>query len=233
MRNAGFAGPAISALMGLLVFFINVENAAAMDSSADKMIDLPEPKHEGPVSLEQTLLNRRSERSYSDASLSLKEISQLLWAAQGITGGRKFRTAPSAGALYPLEVFVAAGEVKGLDPGIYRYHPEDHSLEPEVSGDRRQDLWAAALRQSAVREAPAVFVFTAVFERTTRKYSSRGRQYVFMEAGHAAQNLCLQAQALDLGAVAIGAFDDAGVEEVLGLNKDTSPLYLLPAGKKD
>ncbi|MFW5975152.1 MAG: SagB/ThcOx family dehydrogenase [Desulfosalsimonas sp.] len=233
MRNAGFAGPAVSALIVLLVIFMNMENSAAMDRSAERIIDLPEPAHEGPVSLEQTLLKRRSERYYSDAPLSLKEISQLLWAAQGITGGGELRTAPSAGALYPLELFVAAGEVKGLDAGIYRYHPVDHTLEREISGDSRRDLWAAALRQSAVREAPAVFVFTAVFERTTQKYSSRGRQYVFMEAGHAAQNLCLQAEALDLGAVTIGAFDDSGVKNALGLNKDTRPLYLLPAGKTD
>lgn len=233
MQTKVFARTAFLAMIVLFPIFMTLEYACAMDKSSDRIIDLPEPVLEGPMPLEQALLKRRSERSYSDAGLSMQEISQLLWSAQGISGGRQFRTAPSAGALFPLELFVAAGVVKGLDPGIYRYIPEDHALEPKKSGDKRRDLWASALRQSPVKDAPAVFVFAAVFERTTGKYGSRGRRYVFMEAGHAAQNMCLQAAALDLGAVTIGAFDDSGVEKVLGLNEGTRPLYLIPAGKKD
>ncbi|MCF8112032.1 MAG: SagB/ThcOx family dehydrogenase [Desulfobacteraceae bacterium] len=202
-----------------------------METSADRTFRLPEPQHESQTSLEQAFLQRRSERSYADAPLSMKEISQLLWAAQGITSPRGFRTAPSAGALYPLEIFVAAGDVEGLSDGIYRYLPETHSLKCEVSGDKREELSAAALHQSAVRQAPAVFVFTAVFERTTGKYGKRGNRYVFMEAGHAAQNLCLQTVSLDLAAVTIGAFDDSRVSRILELNSDTRPLYLLPVGK--
>lgn len=203
-----------------------------METSAGKTIKLPEAKHESPLSVEQALFQRRSERSYADAPLSMQEISQLLWAAQGITSPQGFRTAPSAGALYPLEIFVAAGDVEGLSDGIYRYLPETHSLKPEVSEDKREELCAAALRQSAVRQAPAVFVFTAVFERTTGKYGKRGNQYVFMEAGHAAQNLCLQSVSLDLATVTIGAFDDSRVSRILGSDKDIRPIYLLPVGRK-
>lgn len=201
-----------------------------MDTSPKKTIDLPGPKHNSRTTIEQALLERRSQRAYTDKHLTLEEISQLCWAAQGVTSPGGFRTAPSAGALYPLEVFLAAADVEGLDPGIYRYQPEDHGLVREAPGDKTEALWQAGLHQSAIKQAPAVFVFTAVFERTMRKYDERGKRYALMEAGHAAQNLCLQGVSLDLATVPIGAFDDPRVARTLDLDENTRPLYLLPVG---
>jgi SagB-type dehydrogenase family enzyme len=178
------------------------------------------------------LLGRRSVRSYRDEPLSLAQIGQLLWAAQGITDpARGYRTAPSAGALYPLEVYLVAGIVDGLPAGVYRYDSGAHSLTPVKNGDQRIALYEAALRQSAVRDAPAVLVIGGVYERTTGKYGERGLRYVYLEAGHAAQNVLLQAVALGLGAVVIGAFDDDGVRQAAGMSAAEQPLYVVPVGK--
>jgi SagB-type dehydrogenase family enzyme len=199
---------------------------------AAEVLALPAPRTESDTSLESALLSRRSVRSYQDEPLTLAETSQLLWAAQGITDpARGYRTAPSAGALYPLEVYVVAGNVEDLPPGVYRYNPAAHSLTPVKTGDQRDALYEAALRQPAVRDAPAVLVIAAVTERTTGKYDERGIRYVAMEAGHAAQNALLQAVALNLGAVVIGAFDDDGVQQAAGMLAAEQPLYLVPVGK--
>jgi SagB-type dehydrogenase family enzyme len=186
---------------------------------------------ESPTSLEEALLKRRSVRSYRENPLTLAEAGQLLWAAQGITGAGGLRTAPSAGALYPLEILLVAGEVEGILPGVYRYHPPDHTLTRIREGDLRKDLSAAALGQAAVEMAPAVLAITAVYGRTTGKYGERGIRYVHMEAGHCAENVQLQAVSLDLGTVTIGAFDDRRVGEVLGLDPEETPLYLIPVGR--
>lgn len=151
-------------------------------------------------------------------------------AAQGVTHGDNARTAPSAGALYPLELYLVAGEVRALAPGIYRYVPGKHQLEPVATGDLRRQLCAAALAQECVAAGAAVFVFTAVERRTTRKYGPRGVRYVHIEVGHAAQNLALQATALGLGTVTVGAFDDAAVACLLQLPAGEAPLYLMPVG---
>jgi SagB-type dehydrogenase family enzyme len=199
---------------------------------AAEVLALPAPRTESDTSLESALLSRRSVRSYQDEPLTLAETSQLLWAAQGITDpARSYRTAPSAGALYPLEVYLIAGVVEGLPAGVYRYDPGAHSLTPVKRGDQRDALYKAALSQSAVRDAPAVLAIAAVYERTTGKYGERGLRYVHMEAGHAAQNALLQAVALDLGAVVIGAFDDDGVRQATGMPAAEQPLYLVPVGK--
>lgn len=196
-----------------------------------KRIVLPEPRYAGDVSVEQALAERRSVRSYKDDPLDISEISQILWSAQGITSRRGFRTAPSAGALYPLELYVIAGNVKNLPAAIYKYAPEDHALLEIVSGDRRSDLCRAALRQGSIREAPAVILFCAVYERTTAKYGQRGIRYVHMEAGHAAQNVCLQAIALGLHTAVIGAFRDAEVKAIAKLPGEEQPLYFVPVGR--
>jgi SagB-type dehydrogenase family enzyme len=188
-------------------------------------IALPAPVKKGSMSLEETLQRRRSVRSFQARPLTQAEIGQLLWAAQGLTNERGFRTAPSAGALYPLEVYVAT------EQGVFRYEPKAHRLRRVGAQDVRSRIHAAALRQAAVRDAPALFVVTAVYERTARKYGSRAERYVRIEAGHAAQNLLLQAVALGLGAVPIGAFDDEGVRACLGAPKDHRPLYIIPAGR--
>jgi len=196
------------------------------------VITLPEPRHDSDVSVEQSMLLRRSVRSYTTEPLTLEEVSQLLWAAQGITDSVGRRTAPSAGALYPLEIYAVAGNVQGLSPGVYKYDPGKHQLEKVMDGDIRNELSAAALGQGSVRSGAVAFVITAVYERITVKYGDRGERYVHLEAGHAAQNLCLQATAMELGLVTAGAFDDEKVAEVLNLPEDEKPLYIIPVGRK-
>ena len=173
-----------------------------------EFVKLPEPRREGPVSVERALAERRSVREFASGPLALAEVAQLLWAAQGITHPRGKRTAPSAGALYPLELYLVAGAVSGLSPGLYRYEPKRHRLRRAATGDLRGPLSRTALEQEWVAEAPAVLVFTAVHARTARKYGRRAPRYVHMEVGHAAQNVYLQAQALGLGTVMVGAFRD-------------------------
>lgn len=181
--------------------------------------------------LEKLLQQRRSVRTFGKAPLSLAELGQLLWAAQGITHPQGLRTAPSAGALYPLELYVVAGEVEGLPPAVYRYLPEGHRLVKTAPNDRRQALARAALYQTWLGDAPVVVVFTAIYARTTRKYGERGERYVHMEVGHAAQNLLLQAKAQALGSVVVGAFRDGKVSKVLDLPDNTQPMILVPVGR--
>ncbi|MGB2799363.1 MAG: SagB/ThcOx family dehydrogenase [Dehalococcoidia bacterium] len=195
-------------------------------------VSLPEVRLTSDVSLEETLLYRRSIRDYTDEALSLAEVSQLLWAAQGITEAWGGRTAPSAGALYPLEVYLVVGDVEGLTPGVYQYRPDGHELVKVKDGDVRGELAEAALGQDSVRNGAIDIVIAAVYERTTVKYGERGIRYVHMEAGHAAQNVYLQANALDLGTVTIGAFYDDSVRDIVGMPGDVAPLYVIPVGKK-
>jgi SagB-type dehydrogenase family enzyme len=190
---------------------------------------LPPPKTEGGVFLETALQKRRSIRKFKPHAVTLTDVSQLLWAAQGITDPREgLRTAPSAGALYPLELYLVAGDIDGLARGVYHYRPQAHDLAKTEDGDRRQALAKITFGQSWLQDAPAVLVFTAVVDRTTGKYGERGIRYVYMEAGHAAQNVYLQAVSLGLGTVVLGAFQDADVRKVLSLEED--PLYLMPFG---
>jgi SagB-type dehydrogenase family enzyme len=196
-----------------------------------EIIRLPAPRFEGPVSVEQTLLARRSVRTFSRDPLTVDELTQLFWAAQGVTHPHGYRTAPSAGALYPLELYAVVGRVVGLPDGLYRYRHRDHSLDIKGHRDLRVELSAAALHQRPVERAPVTFLFTAVYDRIHAKYGRRGVRYADMEAGHAAQNLCLQAVALDLKSVVIGAFQDAAVKAVALLPADEEPLYLVPVGR--
>ena len=202
--------------------------ASAMESR--QRIPLPAAAFDGEMPVEEAIKQRRSVREFSRKSLALEDISQLLWAAQGITGRRGLRAAPSAGALYPLELYVVAGNVEGLSPGVYRYRPRKHDLVLVASGDQRKPLASAAIDQSWVRRAPAVLVITGVYERTMTKYGQRGRRYVHMEVGHAAQNVYLRATARGLGTVMVGAFDDKEVHEALRLPTDHEPLGLMPIG---
>jgi len=197
-----------------------------------KYIELPEPRYDSETSVEKTLLERRSVREYSDEPLSLDEISQLLWAAQGITNTRGFRTAPSAGALYPLELFLIVGNVNKLPIGVYRYLPNDHKLEKVFDDDKRSELYDVSLSQSSLKNAAVVLVFSAVYDRITVKYGERGIRYVHIEVGHAAENVFLQTVSLNLSAVVIGAFHDEEVQKVIGLKDDEQPLLLMPIGKK-
>lgn len=196
-------------------------------------IALPPPQLKGRLSVEEALHRRRSVRDYAKEGLSIPEVSQLLWAAQGITQrGEGLRTAPSAGAAYPLEVYLVAGDVRGLPAGIYRYLPARHALIRKAEGDVRAKLRDASLGQQCVKDAPATLVITAVYARTAARYGGRAERYVDIEVGHAGENVYLQAETLGLGTVAVGAFSDAEVKRVLGLKDEEAPLYLLPVGRK-
>lgn len=201
-------------------------------SGADAEVTLlPKPSVDGSVSLEAALARRRSIRRFDPSPVSLATISQLLWAAQGTTDERGFRTAPSAGALFPLEVYLVAGAVTGLTPGVYHYEAKPHRLKRISTGEIREQLAQAASDQSWIADAPAILVFVANYDRTARKYGSRGARYVQMEAGHAAQNVYLQSEALELGTCMVGAFREASVKKLLGLSTDLEPLGLMPVGK--
>ena len=204
------------------------EKATVTGSSikaAPEAIELPPPRLKGETSLEEALTRRRSVRAFLETTLTSEEIGQLLWAAQGITDSAGLRTAPSAGALYPLEVYLATAQ------GMYHYEPAGHHLTLKAPSDLRHALYAAAYQQEAILQAPVVIVIAGVYARTAQKYGAeRSPRYVHLEAGHAAQNVLLQAVALELGAVVIGAFDDAGIRQVLGLGAEQQPLYLIPVG---
>ncbi|HUU27738.1 MAG TPA: SagB/ThcOx family dehydrogenase [archaeon] len=201
------------------------ENKEAWKNITGSKLKLPKPRDKGDFSLEEVIRQRRSVRSFSSRPLSIEEISQLLWAAQGITDSlRGFRSAPSAGALYPLEVYIVISE------GVYNYRPQGHELAQIKSGDFRKELCRAGLDQAPILNAPAVFVITGVYERSSIKYSERAERYVKIEAGHAAQNILLQAVALGLGAVPIGAFYDEQVKAAIGCPRNHQPLYLIPVG---
>lgn len=197
-------------------------------------IPLPSPREKGVVSVEEAIARRRSRRKYRRDPLTLAELSQLLWAAQGITEPRKgFRSAPSAGATYPLELYVVVkeGGVEGLEAGIYHYDPRAHAIRLVRRGDFTEELYRACVEQEWVLEAPVSIVITAVYERTTRVYGERGVRYVHMEVGHVGENVYLQAEALNLGTVAIGAFYDDWVWEILGRPPNEHPLYVMPVGR--
>lgn len=224
-------------MVPVLVLALSLAACAPPDSRTPAAEDgvrvvLPEPNYEGDVSVEAALLQRRSVWSYTGEPLTLPEIAQLLWAAQGTNEPGGKRTAPSAGALYPLEVYLVAGNVTGLEAGVYRYEPQPHELIRVLAGEKREVLSQAALNQSNIRQGAVDIVITAVYARTTQKYGERGIRYVHLEAGHAAQNMYLQAVSLDLGMVVVGAFHDDQVQEVLNLPEDAEPLYIIPVGRK-
>ncbi len=222
----------LGGIAGWLYFLQPAENERQPEQSSDQSLKLPEPQYDSTTSVEQALLKRRSIRQYTDEPLTLAEISQLLWAAQGITDSQRgYRTAPSAGALYPLEVYAAVENVDGIPPGVYLYNPQPHELIPVKAGSVKEELTQAALGQSSVGESPLVIVISAVYERTTKKYGERGMRYVHMEAGHAAQNIYLQAISLNLGMVVIGAFYDEEVRKTLNLADEEQPLYIIPVGR--
>lgn len=195
-------------------------------------IKLSPPKHETMMSIEEVLRKRESTRIYLlDEQLTLQQISYLLWAAQGMRDSNH-RVAPSAGATYPLEIYLVIGNVEKLLPGIYKYNPKEHELVKVLKKDKREELCDAALGQSSIKNAPAVIIICAVYERTTAKYGERGERYVHMEAGHVAQNVYLQTTALNLGTVVLGAFDDNTVQKVISAKPEEKPLYLMPIGRK-
>jgi len=222
----------VASAVAVTVHFNWLKPSGFKPQGADGFVEPPPPETVGTVSVEEAI-ERRSIRSYTSDPLSLRDVSQLLWAAQGITDpARNLRAAPSAGATYPLEVYIVVGNnsVTGLNNGLYRYDHYGHRLEHVLKGDFRSSLAEAALGQTWIKEAPINIIIAAVYERTTARYGERGIHYVYMEAGHAAQNLYLQATARGLGMVVVGAFHDNQVQELLQLPKDQKPLYIIPVG---
>ncbi len=209
------------------------KSESGMRSLQGNIIQLPEPRLESDMSVEQALLDRRSVRSYKNQPLTIAEVGQLLWAAQGVTDkSRGYRTAPSAGATLPFEVYLVAGDVTGLTAGVYQYDYSHHRLMLRREGDFRAELSASALGQSSITNGALNIVLTGIYERTTQRYGDRGIRYVHMEAGHIAQNVLLQAVALGLGSVPIGAFNDSNVQKSLDIPQNEIPLYILPVGRR-
>lgn len=230
--GAAVAGAWALAVLAAVAAAVALTRAPSATSRPDdlgprvvRVTELPPPRLAGPLGLEEAILARRSVRAFRDAPLAADDLGQLLWAAQGerpaAQGGR---TVPSAGGLYPLEVYIVTAD------GVGHYRPGAHALARVVEGDVRPRLATAALEQRAFATAPAVVVVAGVEARSAEKYGERAEQYVLIEAGHAGQNLLLQAAALDVGAVPTGAFDDADVAALLELPEGTQPLYLIPVG---
>ncbi len=210
-----------------------INNNAAEELNENSYFDLPPIKTDGTMSLEQAILQRRSVRNYKDEPISLEAAAQILWSAQGITEPtRGFRASPSAGALYPLSLYLVSGNVQGLAPGIYRYLPEKNSLRLVKEGDLREALYQNALYQDSVRQAALIVIIAADYNITSARYGHRSERYVHMEVGHAGQNIYLQATALNLGTVAIGAFDEQAVKNISKIRDNEIPLYLMPIGPK-
>ncbi|NQT23131.1 MAG: SagB/ThcOx family dehydrogenase [Candidatus Omnitrophica bacterium] len=210
-----------------VISIIILLTSSALSAERDmEKIKLPKPRLKGTLSLEETIQKRRSVRSYSSKELTIEEVSQLCWACQGITDKRGFRAAPSAGAIYPLEVYILNKD------GIYHYVPKTHTLEKKSDKDVRVELARACLGQHFIQEAPFDMVICAVYERVSTRYGERAIRYTDIEVGHAAQNVHLEAIALGLDSVPVGAFQDEAVSEVLGLPKNEKPIYVIPVGHK-
>ncbi|MDH5363637.1 MAG: SagB/ThcOx family dehydrogenase [Dehalococcoidia bacterium] len=205
----------------------------AKRSNPQLVIKLPLPQLKGKMSLEEAIASRRSVRRYRSEPLTPSQLSQILWSAQGITGAGRLRAAPSAGATYPLEIFAFIGKqaIEGLQAGIYHYDVDNHSLVLHQPGDLRKELARAALDEGFIASAPLDIVICALYPRTSYRYGRRGERYVHMEVGHVGENIHLQAVALGLATVEVGAFDDEEVRKVLGVEEQIKPLYIMPIGK--
>ncbi len=196
----------------------------------EMIVKLPAPRTGGSMSLEQALSVRRSVRSYRDKPVSLEDLGQLLWSVQGCSDQEGHRTAPSAGALYPLEMYAVVGAINGLEAGVYHYAPADHALSKRLDGDLRQQVAKISLEQMWVSQASWLAVFCAVPQRVTDKYGPNSRLFVDMEVGHAAQNLLLQAVALGMGTCVVGAFKADQLRDALQIPQSQLPLLIVPVG---
>ncbi len=247
MKNKFFIITVIACISIVAIYGISsVLNKTDEDISAKNTLNhkkmhgeiaLPSPSTKGTMSVEEALNTRRSIRDYTGRALTLEQVSQLLWATYGVTKpsafGKGFKTAPSAGATYPLEIYLLAGNVENLQSGLYRYNPDKNTIKLEKTGDMRKSVASAALGQRMLEEAPASIVFSAIYKRTTVRYGKRGEErYVCMDLGHAAQNTYLQATAMNLGTCAIGAFNDDELQKILALPAEEKILYLMPVGYK-
>ncbi len=216
---------ALAAVLVLGVITMACPQQPPVDGAGPEMIDLPPPLTDGTISVEAAIQARRSVRRFTSEPLGTEQVGQLAWAAQGITeAGRGLRATPSAGATYPLEIYVITAD------GAWSYRPREHALAPHIPGDIRERLAQAALGQDCVRTAPLIIAVTAIYERTAGRYGDRAQRYVHMEVGHLAQNVHLQAVAMGLGSVPVGAFDPGALSDCLRLPDEQVPLYLIPVG---
>lgn len=223
----------------ITVFLGSRINSQDLNRRDPFIIDLPSPSYSSQTSIEEAIKSRSSIRSYSDSAITLDNISQILWAAYGITRPNKLyktlrggnRTVPSAGALYPLEFYICSGNISGLDDGIYWYRSDGHKLIRIIAGDLRNEISSATFGQKYFKNAAAIIILTADFSRTESKYGNRGiTRYVYLEAGHSAQNIYLQATSLNIGVCVVGAFNDKKISELIKM-KNENPLYITPIGK--
>jgi SagB-type dehydrogenase family enzyme len=199
-----------------------------------KIVTLPHPFVTGGLPLSEAISQRRSYRDFTPAPIQLFQLSQILWAAQGITSTlSNLRAVPSAGTTYPLEIYAVVGEnsVENVEAGVYHYEIAGHVLSLHFQEDVRTEISSAALGQNSISVAPVNLIICAVYDKTMIRYNVRGERYVFIEAGHAGQNIYLQTTALGLGTVAIGAFHDDEVRQILQLDSRIRPLYIMPLGK--
>lgn len=216
----------VSCVMAAILLCVLSSAAFGQVAASGVQVKLPEPKYEGAVSVEKALKERRSLRAYKDAPLSMGDASQVLWAAQGITEpGRGLRTAPSARAQYFLTVYFFARNVTGLKQGMYRYVPAGHMLEAVADGDVKGKLYKAA-GQSAIQKAPAALVIAGAKDR------AKNENWMYLEAGHAAQNIYLEGVSLGIGTVVMAGFDADAVGKAVGLPVNEKVLYIMPIGKK-
>jgi SagB-type dehydrogenase family enzyme len=221
----------MSRFLSFVLFLLIILGGRPGDSK--DIIRLPAPLSKGKVSVEEAIKRRRTIRSFSSRTIKLMDLSQILWAAQGITGeGGLKRAAPSAGALYPLDLYILVGEkgVEGLKSGLYHYLPSPNSLERRKDKDLKRKLAQGALGQMWIAEAPVVIVITAEYSRVTGKYGPRGVRYAHMEAGHVGENIFLQAVALNLAAGIVGAFENGRIIELMGIPAEHDPLLIMPVG---
>ncbi len=218
----------------LLVGFVVMAGLlfSAVSGPAAEVVKLPPPAYQGRMSVAEALKKRRTVRQFSNMELDLAQVSQLLWGTDGITDSRGRRTAPSAGATYPLEFYLVVGErgVSGLAPGLYHYRPDSHALELLQKGDLRTQVSRTCLNQNWMTEAPVMVVFAAEYRRCMARYGERGIRYTHMEVGLTGENLFLQAEALDLACGIVGAFEDRALKEVLHLPQQHEPLLVMPVG---
>ena len=204
--------------------------ATCSNDSLQSQIILPEPNFKGKV-LEDVILGRRSERNFSSENITLVELSMLLWAGSGITNEQGFRSAPSAGATYPIDIYVVPNRVMGVSCGIYRYLPKSHEIVLVREGGLSWELYNASYGQSHIRNAAALLVFVSTPERTTSKYGTVGKDYVLIEAGHIAQNILLEGESLEVKTVPVGGFDRKEVLSSIGIDGEKEAVYIIAIGK--
>lgn len=218
--------------MGKYLVFLGALVLLTTSIKAQDIISLPSPSFKGKISVEEAIKARRTNRDFGTSPLNLNQLSQILWAAYGITGKDGFKkSVPSAGALYPMDIIIVVGKkaVIGLKEGVYLYNSSSHALIRIKNGDKRKDLAKACLYQMWIAEAPVVIVMIGVYERCTKKYGKRGVRYTHIEAGHIGQNIFLQTEALGLKAGIVGAFSDEEIKKILNL-KQGIPLLVMPIG---